>query len=102
MLSLISPSKAQTIIASHVRDRRINLGLTQDGLAKRADVALPTLRRFEQQGLISLESFLKILSVVGGLDEIIKALEPQATEFSSIDDVLKDDEKPKRKKGWRK
>ena len=102
MLSLLSPSKAQTIIASHVRDRRINLGLTQDGLATRADVALPTLRRFEQQGLISLEGLLKILVVVGGLDEIVKALEPETPEFSSIDDVLKDDVKPKRKKGWRK
>ncbi len=102
MLSLISPSKARTIIASHVRGRRINLGLTQDGLATRADVALPTLRRFEQLGLISLEALLKILSVVGGLDEIIKALEPETPEFSSIDDVLNKGIKPKRKKGWRK
>jgi hypothetical protein len=44
----------------------------------------------------------KLLSVVGGLDEIVKALEPQATEFSSIDDVLKQDNNPKRKNGWRK
>ncbi len=102
MLSLLNPSKAQVIITSHVRDRRINLGLTQDGLATRAGVALPTLRRFEQQGLISLEALLKILSITGGLDEIVKALEPQTPEFSSIDDVLKADAKPKRKKGWRK
>ena len=102
MLSLLSASKAQISIANHVRDRRVGLGLTQEGLAIRAGVPLPTLRRFEQQGLISLEAFLKLLSIVGGIDEVVKALEPQTTEFSSIDEVLREDAKPKRKKGWRK
>lgn len=102
MLSLLSPQKSLLMIANRVRDRRVNLGLTQEGLAVRADVALPTLRRFEQQGLISLESLLKLLSVVGGLDEIVKALEIQKSEYSSIDEVLQEDEKLKRKKGWRK
>jgi transcriptional regulator with XRE-family HTH domain len=101
MLSLITPAKAQSLIASHVRDRRVNLGLTQAGLAARADIPLPTLRRFEQQGLVSLEGLLKILSVVGGLDEIIKALEVPRSEFLTIDDVLKPREQPRRKKGWR-
>jgi transcriptional regulator with XRE-family HTH domain len=89
------------MIASHVRDRRVNLGLTQAGLAARADIPLPTLRRFEQQGLVSLEGLLKMLSVVGGLDEIIKALEVSQLEFSTIDEVLKPQDRPKRKKGWR-
>lgn len=102
MLSLITVNKAQTLIAKYVRDRRVGLGLTQEGLAIRAGVPLPTLRRFEQLGLISLEAFLKLLSVVGGIEEMVKALEPQTTEFSSIDEVLREDEKPKRKKGWRK
>jgi predicted transcriptional regulator len=101
MLSLIAPAKAQSLIAAHVRDRRVGLGLTQAGLAARADIPLPTLRRFEQQGLVSLEGLLKILSVVGGLNEIVKALEVRQSEFVSIDDVLKPQDKPKRKKGWR-
>ncbi len=42
-----------------------------------------------------------MLSVVGGLDEIIKALEVSQLEFSTIDDVLKPQVRPKRKKGWR-
>ncbi|WP_313589522.1 hypothetical protein [Aquidulcibacter sp.] len=44
---------------------------------------------------------MKILAVVGGLDEIIKALEVSQSEFSTIEDVLKAQVKPKRKKGWR-
>ncbi|WP_443947630.1 helix-turn-helix domain-containing protein [Pedobacter sp. AW1-32] len=39
--------------------------LTQEELAKRAGVPLPTLRKFEQKGWISLESFFKFLMVVG-------------------------------------
>ena len=46
MVSLITVSKAQKQIAEHMRVRRLAVGLTQEGLANRADVSLPTLRKF--------------------------------------------------------
>jgi len=98
---LISSSKALRKLADTVRSRRLNAGLTQEGLAERSGVALPTLRKFEQKGIISLESFLKMLSVVGGLEELLEAIKPVRTAFSSIDDVLKED-KSIRKRGHRK
>jgi len=101
MASLITITKAQEILASQLRAKRLATGLTQEGLAVRSGVALPTLRKFEQRGLISLESFLKLLMVLGGIDEVIQALEPKQTDFSSIDDVLKSDKKPTHKKGWK-
>jgi serine/threonine-protein kinase HipA len=52
-------------------------------------VSLSTLRKFEQKGSISLESFLKLLSVIGGLEEVINALKPSKPNFKSIDEVLK-------------
>jgi len=73
--------------------------LTQDGLAERSGVPLSTLRKFEQKGLISLDSFLKILSVVGGLEEIINVLKPSKPKFKSIDDVLKSEDEITRKRG---
>jgi len=103
MVSLISPSQAQRKLAEHVRARRLALELTQEGLAKRSGVSLPSLRKFEQQGAISLEALLKLLMVVGGIEDVVKALEPNVTPFSSIDDVLKtDNEKTNRKRGRRK
>ncbi|MFD2556013.1 hypothetical protein [Sphingobacterium tabacisoli] len=102
MISLISTSKAQRKIADHVRDRRLVMELTQDGLSQRSGVPLATLRKFEQKGIISLESLLKILVVVGGLEEIIVALEPDKPTFTSIDDVLKEDNTAYRKRGRRK
>lgn len=76
--------------------------LTQEGLAERSGVPLATLRKFEQKGLISLESFLKLLWIVGGLEEVIDSLKPPKPNFASIDDVLKDDGGVGRKRGRKK
>ena len=82
-----SLSKAQNTIVQNVRERRLQMDLTQEGLAERSGVALSTLRKFEQTGIISLESFLKILSIVGGLEEVIEVLKPNKPVFKSIDEV---------------
>ncbi|WP_263602730.1 helix-turn-helix domain-containing protein [Chryseobacterium sp. PET-29] len=99
---LISASKAQRKIAEYVRDRRLALELTQEGLSERSGVALSTLRKFEQKGSISLESFIKILVVVGGLEEVLKVLEPNKPIFNSIDDVVKHEDVKIKKRGRRK
>ena len=85
-----------------MREKRLQQGLTQEGLANRAGVSLPTLRRFEQRGLISLESFLKLLMVLGCLEDIIDALRASDESFESIDDLLKGRPQKPRKRGWRR
>ncbi len=102
MVSLIMPSKVQGELAKNVRMRRLQMELTQLGLAERSGVALATLRKFEQKGVISLESFLKLQMVLGGLEKILKATEIKKTEFLSIDDVLEDSHTLTRKRGKRK
>ncbi len=97
-----SLSKIQKKLVAHLRQRRLQMNLTQEGLAERSGVPLPTLRKFEQKGVISLESFLKILSVIGGLEEMVDVLKPKEQSFKSIDDVLKSDGKPIKKRGSRK
>ncbi|NBV07366.1 MAG: transcriptional regulator [Proteobacteria bacterium] len=99
---LLTVAKAQEKIAENARLQRLTIGLTQQGLAERSGVALPTLRKFEQKGLISLEAFLKLQMVLGGLENFVKAIELNHTEFSSIDEVLKADKKPIRKRGSRR
>src|SRR3990167_8406444 len=101
MISLITVSTTQIQLAHNLRRCRVSKGYTQYGLAVRADVKLATLRKFEQTGFISLESFLKISMVLGSLENIVAATKVITTEFSTIDDVLNADKKPKRKKGWR-
>ncbi|WP_394699125.1 helix-turn-helix domain-containing protein [uncultured Cohaesibacter sp.] len=65
MISLVTASKGKTKLRDNVRARRLGMNLTQAGLADRSGVPLPTLRKFEQTGSISLEAFLKLLMVVG-------------------------------------
>lgn len=98
----VSLSKTQTKLVDNFREKRLQMNLTQAGLAERSGVPLPTLRKFEQKGLISLDSFLKLLSVIGGLEEMVDALKPKEKNFKSIDDVLKSEEEPIKKRGSRK
>jgi len=102
MVSLITVYKAQNKLVENVRLHRLQMELTQEGLAKRSGVPLPTLRKFEQKGVISLESFLKLQMVFGGLENILKATEAKKTEFSSIDEILEANSAPTRKRGKRK
>ena len=98
----ISSSKAQKKIAENVRERRLQMDLTQEGLAERSGVPLSTLRKFEQKGNISLESFLKLLSVIGCLEEVINVLKPNKPNFKSIYEVLKSEEEITKKRGRKK
>jgi transcriptional regulator with XRE-family HTH domain len=99
---LTTVKKAQEQIAINSRFQRLDMNLTQQGLAERSGVALSTLRKFEQKGFISLEAFLKLQMVLGGLEKIVKSIEKNEIAFSSIDEVLKAEEKRERKRGKRK
>ena len=98
---LLTTSKAQKLLSERVKAKRLQQGLTQEGLANRSGVPLPTLRKFEQKGLISLESFLKLLTVLGCLEKVVQALETDDESFKSIEDVLRGSPQKPRKYGWR-
>ncbi|MBL4743043.1 MAG: helix-turn-helix transcriptional regulator [Cycloclasticus sp.] len=98
MMSLLTISKAQSKLAEYMRARRLDMDLTQEGLAERSGVKLRALRQFEQKGLISLESFLKLAMTLGCLENLVNVTEPSKTQFISIDDVLKDDKIKMKKK----
>jgi len=102
MVLLISSTKAQRKIAENMKGLRLEKGFTQEGLSERSGVSLSSLRKFEQKGMLSLESFLKLALTLGCLEKLIQATQPSENSFSSIDDVLKKKEDKKPKRGWRK
>lgn len=102
MVLVNNPLKVQQQLAENARMRRLQMELTQEGLAERSGVPLSRLRKFEQKGAISLESYLKIQMVLGGLEAILQASQVNEPRFSSIDDVLDNSVAPARKRGWRK
>ena len=90
MVLLNNPITAQKKLAENARLKRLSMELTQAGLAQRSGVPLPTLRKFEQKGVISLESYLKIQMVLGTLENIVNATQLENQPYTSIDDVLND------------
>ncbi len=98
MMIFVTPAKAKTALRHNMIERRLALNLTQVGLSKRSGVALATLRKFEQTGSISIDNLLKLMMVVGGLEEIVEASASAGGSFASIQDVLSGEERPKRKR----
>ncbi len=102
MISLITSKKAQKKVTKNLKALRLEKGFTQKGLSERSGVSYASLRKFEQTGMISLESFFKLAMVLGCLEKLVGATQPDENAFSSIDEVLKKKEEKKPKRGWRK
>ena len=84
--NISSPSDIALQIAARVKARRLELDLTQEGLAARAGVKFATYRRFEQTGEISLRGLLQVGFALNTLSEF-DALFAQK-QYQSLDDVL--------------
>ena len=84
--NIANPGDVAVEIASRVKSRRLELNLTQEGLASRAGVKFATYRRFEQTGEISLRGLLQIGFALNCLDEFNTLFAQR--QYRSIDDVL--------------
>ena len=88
ILSLIelSPNTILQGIASRVKARRLELGYTQQELADRAGIPLPTYRRFERSGEIALRS-LVMLGIALDATAVFADLFAEKS-YASIDELL--------------
>lgn len=68
-LSMKTPKEVSLEIASRLKAKRLAQNLTQTGLALRAGMSTPSLKRFEKTGEISFVSLLNIALVLDCLDE---------------------------------
>ena len=85
---VLSPSEIALQIAARDKTRRLELNLTQEGMAARAGLKFATYRRFEQTGEISLKGLLQIgfaLNVLSEFDVLFAQ-----KQYQSLDDVLKE------------
>ena len=83
---ILTPNDVAKQIAARVKARRLELNLTQEGMAARAGLKFATYRRFEQIGEISLKGLLQIGFALNVLSEF-DALFAQK-QYQSLDDVL--------------
>lgn len=94
--SIVNPNDVAMQIAARVKTRRLELNLTQEGMASRAGVKFATYRRFEQTGEISLRGLLQISFALNCLDEFNALFAHK--QYLSLDDVL-NEQKVNRKRG---
>ncbi len=73
-------------LAERVRARRLELNLTQEGMATRTGIKFATYRRFEQTGEISLRGLLQIGFALDELDEFDRLFTQR--QYQTLDDVL--------------
>lgn len=85
-VELSNPSGIALQIAARVKARRLELNLTQEGLATRSGVKFATYRRFEQTGEISLRGLLRIGFALNALPDFNTLFTQK--QYQSLDDVL--------------
>lgn len=87
------PIEIQKEIARKEKERRREKGITQEEMARRADLSLSSLRRFEQTGEISFAALIRIGSVLDDEKAFLGLFAPQ--EFKTMKELLD----AKRRKG---
>lgn len=97
--SITNPAELAMQIATRVKTHRLELSLTQEGLASRAGIKFATYRRFEQTGEISLRGLLQIGFALNALAEFDTLFAQK--QYQSLDDVLNESNRI-RKRGNRK
>ena len=82
--------EVQTGIAGRFKARRLAMNLTQKELAVRSGVTFSSLKRFEREGLIALDSLLNLALVLNCLDDFDKlaAESPPISATQSLDALL--------------
>ena len=83
-----TPSDIALRLARKLRSIRKRRKITQKQLAARSNVSYATLRKFEQTGQISLESFVKLTMELGVVSEINDLFTQPV--YNSIEEVVND------------
>lgn len=97
VLDEFSITSAARALAERVRTRRLELNLSQEGLAARSGVSYGSVKRFESHGEISLKSLLKIAFVLNSLDSFQTVFSQK--KYIAIKQVIDVDKNRKRKRG---
>ena len=99
ILALIakSPNVIMSGIAQRVKQRRLEKGWTQKMLAAKAGLSLPSYRRFESSGEISMRSLVMLAFALDMTDEFETLFSSKT--YQSIDDIVKSEQTKQRKRG---
>jgi transcriptional regulator with XRE-family HTH domain len=97
LLDNFNPVAIMKGIAVRMRGRRLELNLTQKGLATKAGVSMGSLKRFENSHEISLKHLIMIAVVLDATEEFEHLFSKR--QYESIEEVLKMSKVKKRERG---
>lgn len=80
IFSLKTPGETARDLSKKLKELRLLKHWKRATLAERSDVTESSLRRFEQTGKVSLDSFLKLIHALGRLDETETLLNPPSAQ----------------------
>lgn len=83
--------RALRVLGEHVSAWRKLNRLTAAQVAERANISRDTLRAIEQgRGTVSTENLLRVLRILGVMDEVVKAADPYETDVGRLrmDEIL--------------
>jgi transcriptional regulator with XRE-family HTH domain len=80
-----TPLEVSKVLAERHRTLRKQLKMSQEEMAERSGVSLGSLKRFENTGKISMDSLLKLMHLLGRLNEFDSLLLVK----ENLDDVKK-------------
>lgn len=90
----VSTSELMKVVAGNVRAMRLRRNISQKDFASKVGITLPTYRRFETTGEISLRKLMEIAKFFDVARDIKNLFTKR--EYSSIEEVIK--EKTNRKR----
>ena len=90
----VSTSELMKVVAGNVRAMRLRRNISQKDFASKVGIALPTYRRFETTGEISLRKLVEIAKFFDLAGDIKNLFTKR--EYSSIEDVIKEKSNRKR------
>ncbi len=99
ILDAFNPHAIAWEIASRMKQRRLELRLTQQELARMSGVSLGSLKRFELSYEISLKHLLMLAVVLNATEDFAALFSHQ--QFGSIKEVLEATASTRRKRGKR-
>jgi transcriptional regulator with XRE-family HTH domain len=93
------PMEAKRELARLAKETRLARGWKRETLSDKTGIPVSTLKRYETTGEIGLQQFLKLVFVIGDINRLKSVFEPEKPVYVSLDELIKDREKPKRKRG---
>jgi len=98
-INISTPNAIMALLKDKYRKKRLSFDLTQSGLSTRSGVSLGSVKRFESNGKISLESLLKISLVLECLDDFDNIANIKEQKIDSIKQLLSIKEASIKKRG---